>query len=112
MKRREFLGLVGSGAAAWPLAARAQQAMPVIGVVSSQTPDAIADLVRGFRQGIKDTGYVEGENIAVEYRWSDNQGDRLPALTAELVQRRVALIVASGGPASEAVAKVTTTIPI
>jgi putative ABC transport system substrate-binding protein len=78
MRRREFLGVLGGMAAVWPLAARAQQAMPVIGVVSSQTPDAIADLVRGFRQGLKDTGYVEGENVAVEYRWSDNQVDRLP----------------------------------
>jgi putative tryptophan/tyrosine transport system substrate-binding protein len=113
VRRREFITLLG-GVAAWPLAAHAQQsAMPVIGFLDPRSADAMTERLRGFRRGLKDTGYVEGENVSIEYRWAENQMDRLPALAAELVRRRVALITTSGGPAVTFAAKAaTTTIPI
>jgi len=110
MKRREFITLI-VGAAAWPLAARAQQpAMPVIGFLHSAS-DTNPESLRAFRQGLKDTGFVEGENLAVVYRWAENQMDRLPELVAELVHRQVAVLVTVGN-ATTLAAKATTTIPI
>ena len=110
MRRRDFIKIISGSAAAWPLAASAQQpAMPVIGFLNSTSLEGMAGRLGEFRQGLKENGFVEGENIAIEYRWAENQIDRLPALATELVQRRVAVIVAPGGAALPLSVKAATT---
>src|SRR5215472_11934644 len=114
MRRRDFIALVGGGAAAWPLAARAQQpAMPVIGFMSARSPEDSVHVVEAFRRGLKEGGFVEGQNAAIEFRWARGDYSRLPALAAGLVQQRVAVMAAVGGDPSPIAAKAaTSTIPI
>jgi putative tryptophan/tyrosine transport system substrate-binding protein len=111
MRRRDFITLLG-GAATWPLAARAQPALQTIGWLGSTSPGTYAPFVAAFRQGLKETGFVDGQNVAIEYRWAEGQYDRLPALAADLVRRQVAVIATTSMPATLAAKVTTTTIPI
>jgi putative tryptophan/tyrosine transport system substrate-binding protein len=113
LRRREFIALLGGAAAAWPLAAHSQQpAMPVVGFLNTRVPGADPHLLAAFRRSLKETGYVEGQNLTIEYRWAYNQYDRLPALAADLVSHRVSVIAAIGSPSAPAAKATTTTIPI
>jgi len=114
VRRREFIALLGGAAAAWPIKAQAQQsAMPVVGFLDGRAATTTADRLRGFQRGLKESGYAEGDNVVILYRWAEGQTERLPELAAELVRRQIAVITATGGtPAALAAKAATTTIPI
>jgi putative ABC transport system substrate-binding protein len=113
MHRRHFLSILPAAAATWPLAARAQQAMPVIGLLDQRSAEATVDRLRGFHRGLKESGFVEGENVSIIYRWGEGQTERLPELAADLVRRKVAVIASTGGiPATLAARDATASIPI
>src|ERR1700681_4614008 len=113
IRRREFITLLGASAATWPLASRAQQAMPVVGFLSGRAPSESAETIDAFRRGLRESGFVEGQNLVIAFRWAEGRSERLAALVAELVELRVAVLFAAGGAASALAAKAaTSTIPI
>jgi putative tryptophan/tyrosine transport system substrate-binding protein len=113
MKRREFIALIGGAAAAWPLAARTQQPMPVIGFMSARSPEDSVHPLEAFHRGLKEGGFVEGQNVAIEFRWARGDYDRLPGMAADLVNQRVNVLTAVGGdPSPRAAKRATSTVPI